>query len=595
MAPGRKGKKKPAVARPPSSPQAPAPARAPPPEAILKGLPIPPPQFGTGPLAEGLFQVEGYKHLQTYFPTLTKVFRLGKWNSGEEIWMNGAARITGIDCSGTAGPCAVRLQKSGETAIQTTNAYLKVTHLLDPIQWIRGKYALPKESGLPWFHKAWLRAWQKLQDPGNQAYVEAVAAYALGRLREEGVSPHFNHFYGAFCARANTYRYNLSEDFQSFRHERWFWKSHGRGMFCLKFRNSNGQIESVPEDVIQDFIESAEMDELSVGQQTNATEELPMDMEHMSSSSESLLSDDSMSSVSFADGDTEADDSHGESESDDTDEGTMYAEMENYPVMLTLLEKNSGTMDELFENPTLVGDGILPGSPSWEIRWTAWLFQVVAALSVAQSILGFTHNDLHTNNIVWTETAEEFLYYKRRDNSIFKVPTFGKLFRIIDFGRAIFKINTQWFISDDFKPGNDADGQYSFSPLTQKVGKEVRPNPSFDLCRLAVSLIDGVFPKVPETKVRGGILSKEPGLVVEETESALYNMVWSWMIDEEGRNIFINADGSERFPDFDLYKHIAAHVHGAVPSQQFSRPAFDAFQIAAGDVTDGTKIWQLFC
>ncbi len=601
MAPGRKGKKKPA-ARPPTSPQAPPAAQAPPPEAVLKGVPIPPPQFGVGPLAEELFQVEGYKHLQTYFPTLTKVFRLAKWNSGEEIWMNGATRIVGIDCSGTAGACVVRLRNSDESAIQTTPAYLKVTHLLDPVQWIRGQYALPKESGLPWFHKAWLRAWQKLQDPGNQAYVEAVAAYALGRIHEEGVSPHFNKFYGAFCARANKYRYNLSEDFQSFRHERWFWKSHERGMFRLKFRNSDGQIESVPDDILRDFIESAESDdELSVGNKSNDTEELPVEEDaSMNTGAESLHSADSMSDVSFADDDveteTETDEEAEEEAEEDTEEdGAMYAEMENYPVMLTLLEKNSGTMDELFESPRLVGDGILPGSAAWEIRWTAWLFQVVAALSVAQSILGFTHNDLHTNNIVWTETAEEFFYYKRRDNSVFKVPTFGKLFRIIDFGRAIFKINSQWFISDDFKPGNDADGQYAFPPLSQRPEKEVRPNPSFDLCRLAVSLIDGVFPKVPETKKGGGLLSKEPGLVVEETESALYNMVWSWMIDEEGRNIFINADGSERFPDFDLYKHIAAHVHGAVPSQQFSRPAFDAFQVAAGDVQSGTKVWQLFC
>jgi hypothetical protein len=356
-------------------------------------------------------------------------------------------------------------------------------------------------------------------------------------------------------------------------------------MFRLKYRNSEGQIENVPEEILRDFIESAESDdELSMGRASNGTEELPLEEgAPIGTGTESLCSADSMSEVSFMDDETETG-TEGEDEDGDEEDGTMYAEM-----------KNSGTMDELFETPRLVGDRILPGSTAWEIRWTAWLFQVVAALSVAQSILGFTHNDLHTNNIVWTETKEEFLYYKRRDNSVFKVPTFGKLFRIIDFGRAIFKINSHWFISDDFKPGNDADGQYSFAPLSQRPGKEVRPNPSFDLCRLAVSLIDGVFPKVPETKKGGGLLSKEPGLVVEETESALYNMVWSWMIDEEGRNIFINADGSERFPDFDLYKHIAAHVHGAVPSQQFSRPAFDAFQVAAGDVQSGTKVWQLFC
>lgn len=42
--------------------------------------------------------------------------------------------------------------------------------------------------------------------------------------------------------------------------------------------------------------------------------------------------------------------------------------------------------------------------------WTAWLFQVVAALSQLQNWMNLTHNDLHTNNVLWKTTAEEFLW-----------------------------------------------------------------------------------------------------------------------------------------------------------------------------------------
>ena len=261
--------------------------------------------------------------------------------------------------------------------------------------------------------------------------------------------------------------------------------------------------------------------------------------------------------------------------------------------MLILAEQNSGTMDILFENQAEVG--AQPGSANWEVRWTAWIFQIIAALSCVQTVLGFTHNDLHTNNILWSETKDEFLYYSNRSGSVFRVPTFGKVFRIIDFGRAIFKINDQMFISDDFKTGNDAEGQYCFSPLVQKVVKKILPNPSFDLCRLAVSMIDGIFPKIPLSLNNGSVLSNEPGLIVYETESALYNMIWSWMIDINGRNIFINPDGSERFPDFDLYKHIAAYIQNAVPSQQFNKSAFDTFQLSPNDVPKGQKVYSLFC
>jgi len=248
-------------------------------------------------------------------------------------------------------------------------------------------------------------------------------------------------------------------------------------------------------------------------------------------------------------------------------------------------------MDELFEESELVG--ATHGTKEWEARWTAWTFQVCAALSCVQTLLGLTHNDLHTNNIVWVSTKEAFLYYKTSDDMYFKVPTYGKIFRIIDFGRAIFTINSHMFISDDFKDGNDAEGQYAFKPLVQKFKKEIRPNPSFDLCRLVVSMIDGVFKLKPGKRKKGGILSKEPGLEVYETESDLYNLLWSMLIDDNGRNVFIKPNGTERFPGFDLYKHIAEFVHVAIPSRQIYHVAFNDFKM--NNPPKNKKAYSLFC
>ncbi len=185
------------------------------------------------------------------------------------------------------------------------------------------------------------------------------------------------------------------------------------------------------------------------------------------------------------------------------------------------------------------------------------------------------------------------MYYTKRSGETFKVPTFGKLFRIIDFGRAIFTINGKMFFSDDFKSGNDADGQYCFRPLHPKPLHEVQPNPSFDLARLSVSLFDALFPDAPDDKEDGVEMSSEEGLQMMETVSPLYNVLWSWMIDDEGRNILVEPSGEERFPDFDLYKHIAESVHGAVPAKQFSAPAFDRFQVNPSEIGD-VKKWSLF-
>jgi hypothetical protein len=73
-------------------------------------------------------------------------------------------------------------------------------------------------------------------------------------------------------------------------------------------------------------------------------------------------------------------------------------------------------------------------------------------------------------------------------------------------------------------------------------------------------------------------------------------MLWSWMIDDEGENVLIEPNGDERFPDFDLYKHIAAKVHTAVPAKQLTQAAFDQFQISSADLAAGSsvKVWPLF-
>ena len=566
---------------------------------------LPSPRFRLAPLPKELCEVRGFNSLQTFFPTLSKLYRLSKHQT-DGVWFDSKWRIVGIDISGTSGPCSLKLVPNQDLSGDISggrehNAYLKVTHLLDPVKWMKGKYSLPKQNGLPWHNKTWATAWTKLQDPWNQAYVEAVASYALGRLRDEGISPHFNEFYGAFCARADLYRYNMTEEFGSFRNARWFWHGQKKGLYKLCVINTGAPEKGIDDETLQEYLREPSVvnsDDASSGSERSGTESETDSVEEIESQDEIEISEavieevtsihsGQMSEISFAE------ESEGSEESEMPDDThKIYSELSDFPVMLIAIEQNSGTMDALLDNIDEIG--AKHGTPEWELRWSAWLFQVIAGLTVAQAVFGFTHNDLHTNNIVWTPTKEEFMYYTLASGATFKVPTFGKLFRIIDFGRAIFSINGNQFISDDFRAGNDADGQYSFKPLHSRPSEEVLPNPSFDLSRLAVSLFESLFPDPPPDAEGGAVLSSEDGITINETESPLFNCIWSWMIDDEGANVLVNSDGSERFPDFDLYKHIAAHIHGAVPSQQLKHPAFDRFQVNPSEVGD-IKKWSLFC
>lgn len=507
----------------------------------------------------------------------------------DKVWLDTQWRISGLDISGTSGPCSLKLvpNQDQEAAATTKPAFLKVTHLLDPIRWMKGKYSLPKHNGLPWVNKTWATAWTKLQDSWNQAYVETIASYAVGRMRDAGVSPHFNEFYGAFCARADIYRYNLTEDFGSYRNARWFWSGRNNNYFKIHVMNPVDPSVPVTPQVFNEYNTEPPASELySDSEEENDDGEILI-TEGVDATELASLHSGGMSELSFTK------ESEDESEVDEAEaKPKVYAELADFPVMLIAIEKNSGTMDALFDNFEEVG--ATSGTPEWELRWSAWIFQVVAAMSVAQAFIGLTHNDLHTNNIVWSPTTEEFLYYTLNSGAVFKVPTFGKLFRVIDFGRAIFTINGTQFISDDFREKNDADGQYSFKPLHPRPKNEVAPNPSFDLARLAVSLFEALFPDKPDDKEGGVVLSSEEDLVMNETVSPLCNCIWSWMLDDDGRNILIESNGEERFPGFDLYIHIAANVHGAVPSKQFTHPAFDRFQVNPSEVGNVHK-WKLYC
>ena len=561
---------------------------------MLRGLSIKKPSFYSGPMPNDMRRITGYSGLQTSFPSLTGLNSAIKDVHGEEVWMDHAWRVVGADITGGTGACAVKIQKnSGGTEVKEHDVFLKVTHLLDPIHWIRGEYSLPNDAALPGNQKTWAAAWKKIHDPWNQAYVESVASYALGRLYEEGITPHFNAFYGAYCGKAEKYRYNLTEDFYSYRNERWFWRGYDRSRFMISVRDRKNPDAPVPEEV-QNFVFDMNCDSgySSSIDASGSEEELDNIVVNGAAAEGSIHSADSMSDVSYTkDADSDAS-SHSKS-SFILDSYEIHAEMADYPVMLIFTEKNDGTMEELLTNFEKVGAS--PGMVEWEERWSAWLFQIVAALTCAQKIIGFTHNDLHTNNIVWEITEKEFLYYRTGAGVVYRLPTFGKIFKIIDFGRAIYTINDEMYVSDDFREDNDAGDQYYFSPLCEEFEKEVLPNPSFDLCRLAVSLLDSLFPTKPDEIEDGDILSSEKGLVVKETVSELYNLLWSFMIDDAGKNVFMNADESERFPNFDLYKHIAECVHVAVPAEQVAKPIFAPYIWKGGAVDASTKVYPLFC
>ena len=97
---------------------------------------------------------------------------------------------------------------------------------------------------------------------------------------------------------------------------------------------------------------------------------------------------------------------------------------------------------------------------------------------------------------MYTKTEKTYIYYKF-NNIYFKVPTFGYIFKIIDFGRAIFTFKNKLFFSDCFSKYGEADGQYKYTIDTLNYNKDsnlnnIKPNYNFDLCRFAITILNEI-------------------------------------------------------------------------------------------------------
>ena len=183
----------------------------------MRGLQIPHPTY-TIHSKRKPFKLKSFRDLHTFHPGLAYLYDLSG-DSSIPIQMDNLLNAKMAEHS-VQEPKIVHLEldRRGSDEYESRSAYLKVTHLLDPITWVRGKYEL--EDSPNFFRPSSLpkRAAQKLNDPMNQAYVEAVASYALSKLREADVSPHFHYFYGAFCGIADSYDYNISDVYSTYRH-----------------------------------------------------------------------------------------------------------------------------------------------------------------------------------------------------------------------------------------------------------------------------------------------------------------------------------------------------------------------------------------
>jgi len=527
----------------------------------------------------------------------------------------------------------------GEEDFSTTQkVFIKMAPLLDPFKFVVGKYNHndPQLFNLPSIDKT-KTVHSKINDPNNSSFIDGFFSFLTSQTLHQYNFIHGLDYYGSFLAIKNNYKINIIDDLDYLIQSDFFIKNKNKlfeaedyshlitgnkpkQLEPLKISSSiknksNISIKSIDESMYEDIFDSnvitnvktsgvelvditnsSEFDIINqkksetlksgstCSSRTSYTNDNDI-LEDSDSDNESEIESKSGSNCSMNSGEVaELNHSIGSMSNNDTEnvlddsewenvdiyennneEETLFLTFPKFPVQVICMEYCENTFDSLIINNNLSHD-----------EWFSALMQIIMILITYQKMFSFTHNDLHTNNIMYIPTNKKFLYYSYK-KKFYKVPTFGRIYKIIDFGRAIYKYNGKIFCSDSFQTGGDAATQYNTEPYFNEKKPRLEPNFSFDLCRLACSIFDYV---VEDFDMIKNLNECDP----------LVRLIVQWCIDDNNINVLYKNNGVERYPDFKLYKMIARCVHKHTPIAQLERPEFSKYIISHKNINKDEQI-----
>lgn len=568
-------------------------------------------------------EIMDMEHIQNYIPIYSRFFNLTPTNY-ENVNLDNKWYLSEIRTKETNNIFNCVINTSGnESKTRTDNVFCKIVPLVDPYKYMVGKLFDKEEIfNIPTFVNN-TDSHDALRDVNNNGYVDGLFAYFSNMLLNNNNFVHGINHYGSFIGVKRNMSVNIYDDIEYLSTSSFFNK-HKNVDFsvedythllneiidnedCVKLppiiiHNNNTSenvlslqdkpvdcsgllqdINTLDDDIFEDIFESS-LESSNISNENTLTlndladtdleiidvvtsgDTMKLDNKSICSSS-SCSSRTSHTSSCNSNDDESCDNSDetewsDESSSDESDE-ILTAVIPRFPVELIFMEKLEYTLDTIMmDDEDKLSDE----------EWLSILMQVIMTLIVYQNVFSFTHNDLHTNNIMFVNTNKQFLYYKYQ-GVYYKVPTFGRIAKIIDFGRSIYKYNGVVMCSDSFKPGEDAATQYNTEPYFNPSKPRLEPNMSFDLCRLACSIYDELI--------------EDPDDIGDSVVAKIIN---DWCTDDSGRNVMYKKNGDERYPSFKLYKMIARIVHNHTPDNQLQRPEFSQYSISKSQI--GNKVMK---
>ena len=550
----------------------------------------------------GLFQnfkdVFGFSTVQNYQPLYKDLFELNDTNFNN-IQLSSNFFLSKIDQQ-ICGKIDTYITNHSKTFTNKKEIFFKFTPLLNPFKHITGKCSTTEMHLLPSFIEKNTTN-RKIYNKNNSAYTECFFVHLACKLKHNENFANGIEYYGSYLGLKNEFAFDIYDDLDYLVKSSFFMREKNKSFVVEDFEDlfstcdantikkkkislDNEEclhlidIEDFGDNFDDIFIDNTTTlndfesidanffdNELNKCSETNESSKINEEKQGSRTDCSTSTCSSRTSCTTNSEDDCESDlssfdeDSSGDSVSScasstaSSKSQHVMATLPSFPVNIIAMEKFDNTLESLIVNDELTDE-----------KWFAVLMQIVMSLLVYQSAFAFTHNDLHTNNVMYKETEIKFLYYKYK-NEIYRVPTYGKIFSIIDFGRSIYKFKGDIYYSDCFEAGGDANSQYNSEPYFNGNKPRLEPNYSFDLCRLGCSIFDFLIEDIED---------------VENVTSPLTKLIVEWCTDDRGINVLYKKNGEDRYPDFKLYKMIARHVNKHTPANQLKRKEFMQFKIS---------------
>ena len=532
-------------------------------------------------------------NIQNYIPIYNKFFSLNE-NNFNSINLNNENYLFRMNrkINENIYHCTIK-NKNGEK--EDKLVFFKLSGILDPFKYMAGKYNLEKDLfTLPKINN---NCFQKYLDCNNCSYVDSFFSFLTSILLNKMNFIHGTDFYGSYLAIKNDLNIDVCDDIDSYScndffqeklnnlfhfinsdHEEIINQNSRRNKKAIEIGEEISLDNLVLDELVTDDLHTDSSQNICLKSDlilcdNNATNNAKINTSLKSLSSKTECSSRSSNTNEDAyDSDTDtsyttSDNSNqSSSEEDSSDVENIMVSINDFPIQIIALERCKDTLDSLLSND-MINDNELGCA----------MAQVLMILITYQKMFTFTHNDLHTNNIMYIETEKKYLYYKVNDRH-YKIPTNGKIFKIIDYGRAIYKFNGHLMCSDSFHRDGDANSQYNCEPYFNENKPRLDPNPSFDLCRLGCSIYDFISEKYESIK---------------EIKNPIHKLIINWCIDDDGNDILYKANGEERYPDFKLYKMIARKVNKHKPIDELKKQYFERFVVSRKSIKKGSFIWNI--